>query len=178
MAINGRHVTVTVTHPFFLEGTAANDEAVGCVYYVALDVDAATDLLVNSLRAEIGLAPLDTDKDQVHLTVAGVAPNCGGADATPAQLAQFRREWCPPAPSGGGRPAPLLELRRNLDASELTAAEEEAVAQLEDDIDEITQLIEEIQENKGVIETHLHQLPPEVDTDPSAATLNLPDFLP
>lgn len=92
MALDGRQVIVSFySQPVFLEGEEVNDEACGCVYYVVLDADRATDTLVTHLRSEIGLDPLPEARS--HLTIAGVAPASG--NSLPA-LAKLRAEWCAP----------------------------------------------------------------------------------
>ena len=104
---------------------------------------------------------------------SGVSPTSG---LDPESVARFRREWCPPMPADGGMPAPMFELRRNpaavaeAMAMAAEAAEAEEEAQLEEDIDEITALIEEIKADKDLIENHVHQLPAEVRAVLSAST--------
>ena len=62
-------------HSLTCTGNEKNDEACGCVYYVALQTDQATDALVRDLRAEIGLEPLPEARS--HVTIAGIAPASG-----------------------------------------------------------------------------------------------------
>ena len=68
MALDGKEVVVSFKpQPKFLEGQTKNDEACGCVYYVVLYTDSATDKLVADLRAQIGLDP---KSGQAHVTIA------------------------------------------------------------------------------------------------------------
>ncbi len=87
-----------------LEGVPDNDEATGCVYYLALDISEYTINLMNELRERLSLPPMGTTLP--HVSIAGIAPIDG-------DMARFRREWCPPRPTTGF-PAPITELKRNM----------------------------------------------------------------
>ena len=82
-----------------LEGTPANDEAVGCVYYIGLGLDADSTAMVNDLRAKLQLPPLDA---LPHVSVGGIGP-------INDDVAEFRETYCPPRPTQGF-PLPLKGL--------------------------------------------------------------------
>lgn len=102
--LDGKKVNVSfnLNSIMLLEGVPANDEACGCVYYVAMEVTEETDKLMNDLREQISLPALD-GAHRGHVSIAGIAPVDGDMET-------FRREWCPPRPAGF--PPPINRLKR------------------------------------------------------------------
>jgi hypothetical protein len=88
-----------VTSFCLLEGTPANDDAVGCVYYIGVNLDASTNQRVNDIRAKLNLPVINATP---HLSIGGIDPIDGDRVA-------FRKKYCPPRPSVGF-PLPLKHL--------------------------------------------------------------------
>ena len=88
-----------VTSYCLLEGTPANDDAVGCVYYIGVNLDASTIQCVNDIRMKLKLPVVN---DTAHLSIGGIDPIDGDRVA-------FRQKYCPPRPTVGF-PLPLKQL--------------------------------------------------------------------
>lgn len=94
----------------FLQGNEQNDEACGCVMYVALEVDEKTNERIDQIRNELGLKPLPEGTVN-HLTIAGISSVEGNSAE---DLKKLRAEWCPPKPEGKAFPKPIDELVRQV----------------------------------------------------------------
>ena len=85
----------------FLEGSPANDEGTGLVFYLAAFLDAASRERVAALRTELGLGAVS---NHPHLSLAGVAPADG-------DFASFRQQYCRSRPPVGVFPDPYPTLQ-------------------------------------------------------------------
>ena len=105
MQFNGEKIAVEFDPSTveLLEGLPANDEAVGCVYYLSLGLSEATNQRVNALREKMKL-PAISASAKMHISIAGVCPLDGDMKA-------FRDTYCPPRPATGF-PAPLKALQQ------------------------------------------------------------------
>ena len=87
----------------YLEGSPANDEGTGIVFYLAAFLDAPSRERVAALRTALGLGAVS---NYPHLSLAGVAPTDG-------DFASFRQRYCRPRPPVGKfpDPYPILQVR-------------------------------------------------------------------
>ena len=100
--VAGRQIQLAVdpTSWHFLEGTPANDQATGLVFYLAAFLDEPSQERVAQLRTELGLGAI---KNNPHLSLAGVAPSDGNFIA-------FRQRFCRPRPPAGALPVPYPQI--------------------------------------------------------------------
>ena len=69
---------------YFLEGSPANEEGTGVVFYLAAFLDGPSQKRVAALRTELGLGDVNITS---HVSLAGVAPADG-------DFAAFRKRYC------------------------------------------------------------------------------------
>lgn len=94
-------VSLDEQFPLLLLARPQNDEAVGAVYYLALNLDNNTIQSIQDLRMKMGLGTLEKAFIP-HITLAGIAPVDG-------DFKKFRSQWCEPFPEKG-MPSPLKKL--------------------------------------------------------------------